>query len=177
VIISFEVVGLPKAQPRAKATIRGRHAGVYNPGTANDWKEAVKSAALRAVGLDQCFRDVGLQPLKLTIVLSLPAPKIWRTLSGKPTKKCPKPTILDWRDEGGDVAPNDGYNGHGHLSRFARTVYPDCQKPDWDNLGKSTCDALNDCGFWHDDAQCHDVHIVRWRSFDPPGAIITVETL
>ena len=86
-IISFEVVGLPKAQPRAKATIRGKHAGVYDPGTANDWKTSVKAAALAAMAGTDGFRALDLQPLKARIDISLPAPKGWRTPSGKPTKK------------------------------------------------------------------------------------------
>ena len=39
--IAFHALGIPKGQPRPKACIRGKHAGVYDPGTANSWKEAV----------------------------------------------------------------------------------------------------------------------------------------
>ena len=38
---TFEVRGVPKGQPRPRATIRGKHAGVYDPGTATNWKHAV----------------------------------------------------------------------------------------------------------------------------------------
>lgn len=181
-IISFEVVGLPKAQPRARAVNRGKRAGIYTPDTANGWKEAVKAAAIDAMRTQGCFRLGGLRPLQMTLVFSLPAPKGWRTPTGKPTKKCPDPVALNWsrvqreqvwRRYGGDYVTDN----KDRMLPTCRIVYPDCQKPDWDNLGKSTCDALNDCGFWHDDAQCHDVHVIRWRSFDPPGAIITVETI
>lgn len=41
----IRVDGIPKAQPRAKATRRGRHAGVYDPGTADGWKAIVASQA------------------------------------------------------------------------------------------------------------------------------------
>ena len=41
----FRVEGKPKAQPRVRATIRGKHAGVYDPGTASEWKAAVVAAA------------------------------------------------------------------------------------------------------------------------------------
>jgi crossover junction endodeoxyribonuclease RusA len=40
----FRVHGIPKPQPRPRATIRGRHAGVYDPGTANEWRAAVAAA-------------------------------------------------------------------------------------------------------------------------------------
>ena len=43
--IEFNAYGIPKAQPRAKACIRGKRAGVYDPGTADDWKSIVRAAA------------------------------------------------------------------------------------------------------------------------------------
>lgn len=42
--ISFFVEGDPKGQPRARACIRGKRAGVYDPGTADAWKMAVAEA-------------------------------------------------------------------------------------------------------------------------------------
>lgn len=42
---TFAVRGLPKAQPRARAVRRGAHAGVYDPGTAAEWKSLVVAAA------------------------------------------------------------------------------------------------------------------------------------
>lgn len=39
--IQFNVYGDPKAQPRMKAYSRGKHAGVYDPGTADDWKSLI----------------------------------------------------------------------------------------------------------------------------------------
>jgi Holliday junction resolvase RusA-like endonuclease len=44
-VILFEVRGIPKAQPRAKAVRRGAHAGVYDPGTADSWKARLCIAA------------------------------------------------------------------------------------------------------------------------------------
>lgn len=46
--IEFTAFGTPKGQPRPKATIRGKHAGVYDPSTANDWKDAIRFAAKEA---------------------------------------------------------------------------------------------------------------------------------
>lgn len=43
--IRFDVVGSPKAQPRARSCRRGAHAGVYDPGTADGWKALVAYAA------------------------------------------------------------------------------------------------------------------------------------
>lgn len=36
------VAGKPKGQPRPKAFSRGKHAGVYDPGTAEEWKGIVR---------------------------------------------------------------------------------------------------------------------------------------
>ena len=40
--IDFFVSGVPKAQPRVKAFVRGGHAGVYTPDSAESWKQAVR---------------------------------------------------------------------------------------------------------------------------------------
>lgn len=42
--VQLFVEGDPKGQPRARACIRGKHAGVYDPGTADAWKQAVAEA-------------------------------------------------------------------------------------------------------------------------------------
>jgi len=39
--ISFFVLGDPKGQPRPKAFVRGGRAAVYDPGTAEGWKNAI----------------------------------------------------------------------------------------------------------------------------------------
>ena len=39
--------GTPVAQPRVRAVARGKHASVYDPGTANAWKEAIVAAGER----------------------------------------------------------------------------------------------------------------------------------
>lgn len=65
--LQFTVRGIPKAQPRPKATIRkgAEHASVYDPGTADGWKLCIRAAyyelkAKRIEGpvrliLDFCF--------------------------------------------------------------------------------------------------------------------------
>lgn len=68
--VEFTAYGTPKGQPRPKATIRGKHAGVYDPGTANDWKESVRSAAMRA-WLGKKFTG----PVCLWIKCCMPRPK------------------------------------------------------------------------------------------------------
>lgn len=41
--LEFTVLGVPVGQPRVRACIRGRHAGVYDPGTADAWKAAIRA--------------------------------------------------------------------------------------------------------------------------------------
>jgi Holliday junction resolvase RusA-like endonuclease len=43
--ITFFIAGQVKGQPRPKATRRGNHAGVYDPGTADGWKLLVRHEA------------------------------------------------------------------------------------------------------------------------------------
>jgi len=43
--ITFFAAGTPKGQPRPKAFSRGKHAGVYDPGTADPWKFEISLAA------------------------------------------------------------------------------------------------------------------------------------
>lgn len=66
----FRAVGIPKGQPRAKACVRGRHAGVYDPGTANDWKTIVRNAAREK--WDGVPFDV---PVSVRISVFFPRPK------------------------------------------------------------------------------------------------------
>jgi crossover junction endodeoxyribonuclease RusA len=69
--VTFRVHGIPKGQPRARAVRRGAHAGVYDPGTANDWKSSVALAA-RQAGLG-ATPITG--PVSLSIEFYLPRPK------------------------------------------------------------------------------------------------------
>lgn len=75
--IEFTAWGVPKAQPRAKACIRGNRAGVYDPGTANDWKSIVRGAA-RAQWSGKAF--VG--PVRVLLWFYLPRPKSHFTKKG-----------------------------------------------------------------------------------------------
>jgi len=43
--ITFFAPGTPKGQPRPRACVRGKHAGMYDPGTAELWKREVAAAA------------------------------------------------------------------------------------------------------------------------------------
>ena len=69
--LRITVDGIPKGQPRARACIRGRHAGVYDPGTADDWKACVRAAAREAMGA----RSVIVDAVALTVVFAMPRPK------------------------------------------------------------------------------------------------------
>lgn len=68
--IEFNVWGIPKAQPRAKPCIRGKRAGVYDPGTANDWKSMVRAAA-REQWNGQAFAG----PVVVYVRFFMPRPK------------------------------------------------------------------------------------------------------
>jgi Holliday junction resolvase RusA-like endonuclease len=68
--LSLFIAGLPKGQPRPKACIRGRHAGVYDPGTADDWKMIVRHEVRKA------WNGVVIDgPVSLSLVFYMPRPK------------------------------------------------------------------------------------------------------
>ena len=76
-MLTFFVSGVPIAQPRVKACIRGKHAGVYDPGTANEWKNKVMSCGTTAAYRpEQSTKfEVITGPVGLTLHFYLPRPK------------------------------------------------------------------------------------------------------
>jgi len=75
--VKFTVQGIPKAQPRPRACIRGGRASVYDPGTAKSWRDAIYLAAIEESG-----RDVLHGPLSLSIWFQMPRPKSHYRKSG-----------------------------------------------------------------------------------------------
>lgn len=67
--ITVFATGIPKGQPRVKATSRGKFASVYDPGTANEWKQSVSEAFKPYHGHSYN------QPLQVEIQLFMPRPK------------------------------------------------------------------------------------------------------
>lgn len=84
--VSLFVTGEPKPQPRPRAVIRGRHAGVYDPGTANDWKRTIANA-WAAAGLAQSGPFTG--PLRLSLSFHLPRPRHHYRTSGALKESAP----------------------------------------------------------------------------------------
>ena len=62
----WRVYGMPKAQPRPRLTRRG----VYDPGTANAWKEAIK----RVLASDGYPEEPLTGPITLGLFFRLPRP-------------------------------------------------------------------------------------------------------
>lgn len=79
--LSFFASGTPKGQPRVRAFVRGRHAGVYDPGTADDWKACVMLAAKQAIAGD-AVRPVFTGPLRVDLVVVFSRPKSHFTSKG-----------------------------------------------------------------------------------------------
>lgn len=68
--LTFFVTGDPKGQPRARACRRGAFSGVYDPGTADAWKWAV-----RAVAQDAWDKAKFTGPLCLNLTFYFRRPK------------------------------------------------------------------------------------------------------
>lgn len=69
-VIHIVVPGIPKPQPRARAYARGDHAAMYDPKTANGWKNSVAAAAIPHRPAKPLTG-----PLRVDIVFYLPRPK------------------------------------------------------------------------------------------------------
>jgi len=71
--IEFTAYGTPKGQPRVRAFVRGKHAGVYDPGTAEAWKNAVRAAfpIKRDMGGEPHFTG----PVGVNLQFRFPRPK------------------------------------------------------------------------------------------------------
>lgn len=140
----------PAGQPRVKATIRGKHAGVYTPQTigsgsnkrphpAVEFRHAVTQAVWSSL-------PAGFTLIESTVRLSLMA---WFPRPASDTKKT-KPNPPLWK-----------------------TGTPDC-----DNVAKSVMDCLTDV-VWRDDALICEL-FVRKGIVEPsqqPGVEILIESL
>jgi Holliday junction resolvase RusA-like endonuclease len=84
--LSFFARGIPKGQPRVRAFVRGRHAGVYDPGTADDFKACIHLATLKAI-TSEIARPIFTGPIRCSLEFVFPRPKSHYTSKGfiKPT--------------------------------------------------------------------------------------------
>ena len=83
--LRFIAFGIPKAQPRAKAFSRGGHAGVYDPGTSNDWKTIVRNAATA-----EWDRVQFSGPVSVSLMFDLPRPQSHFRSNGELKPNAPK---------------------------------------------------------------------------------------
>ena len=82
--LDFFVAGIPKAQPRVKAFVRGGHAGVYTPDSAEAWKQAVRSNATVVAP-----ESILTGPIRVELDFFLPRPKAHLGKGGLPKPKSP----------------------------------------------------------------------------------------
>jgi Holliday junction resolvase RusA-like endonuclease len=80
--VNFRVYGTPKGQPRTKACIRGTHASVYTPTTADQWKLAVQESWREVCGHPT---DPATCAILLNIIALFPRPQ--RLLTKKSSKE------------------------------------------------------------------------------------------
>jgi Holliday junction resolvase RusA-like endonuclease len=90
--LSITIPGEPHAQGRARATVIGGHARMYDPQNSREWK-AVAQHHMR-LALDGHVPLVG--PVELTVVASFTCPKgDWRTKSPRPRRRHAKKPDAD----------------------------------------------------------------------------------
>lgn len=161
--VRFRVYGTPKGQPRPRAFVRrgavhGPRAAVYDPATADGWKEAVRNAALDAIACptpSPCAPFYSGRPIILSVEYIFPRPKShFRTGKHEGVVK--------------ENAP------HWHTS-----------KPDRNNVEKALEDALGEWPhgespvFWDDDRCVVDGRSVKRyaKEGERAGALVTIEAL
>lgn len=91
--VDFFVAGIPKAQPRVKAFVRGGHAGVYTPDSAESWKQAVRQQATA-----NAPESTVAHPVRVSLDFFLPRPKTHCKRDGSlkensPVWHCKKPDL------------------------------------------------------------------------------------
>ena len=91
--IDFFIAGIPKAQPRVKAFVRGGHAGVYTPDSAESWKQAVRLQATA-----NAPESLVENPVRVSLDFFLPRPKAHYKRDGSvksnsPVWHCKKPDL------------------------------------------------------------------------------------
>ena len=91
--IDFFVSGVPKAQPRVKAFVRGGHAGVYTPDSAESWKQSVRLQATA-----NAPESLVTAPIRIELDFFLPRPKAHHKRDGSvksnsPIWHCKKPDL------------------------------------------------------------------------------------
>ena len=82
--ISFFAAGIPKAQPRVKAFVRGGHAGIYTPDGAETWKQEVRRQAAA-----NAPESVMTGVVRVDLDFYLPRPKTHMDRHGVPKPKSP----------------------------------------------------------------------------------------
>jgi Holliday junction resolvase RusA-like endonuclease len=82
--LSFFCAGIPKAQPRVKAFVRGGHAGVYTPDGAEAWKQEVRRQAVA-----NAPESILTGPIRVELDFFLPRPKSHLGKDGLPKPKSP----------------------------------------------------------------------------------------
>lgn len=134
--MNFYINGLPVAQPRAKATIRGKHAGVYTPKTADAWKACVIHAFRLHAG-----QKIHEGAIRLVLEFDLPRPKS-HFGTGKNADKL-KPDAPKWHTQKPDAdnmakAVMDALTSAGAWTDDAQVAYTITSKR-WGLIGGCNC--------------------------------------
>jgi crossover junction endodeoxyribonuclease RusA len=123
--ITIIIAGVPKPQPRARAYKRGDHAAMYDPKTANGWKNAI---ALAAMPHRPASPLTG--PLRVDIDFFMPRPK----------------RLMRKRDPDGAIWCYDkGRNDRDNLDKAVLDTLTDIGM--WEDDGQVCCGEI--CKYFH----------------------------
>ena len=150
--INFFAPGDPKGQPRARAVMRGKRAGVYDPGTADAWKHAVADAWRAYVAPENAPQ---FRPYETAVRVTLQF-----------FMRRPKGHFRNF------ARMNPALSNSPPLKASAPLRHT--QKPDVDNLAKAVLDVLTRLGAWTDDCLVASLIVSRNWAQSSPGCSIEI---
>ena len=140
------VVGHPKGQPRARAFAKNGKVRMYDPSTAEGWKNAIAMEMVRILPASPYGVRIAANGDRVPMPVSISATFLFDRPKYLFRKSSPESRI------------------------------PYLAKPDRDNLDKAVLDALVAMRFLADDAVVFDGHLEKWyvAKGEDPGLILTI---
>ena len=115
--------GVPKGQPRAKATRRGAFVRMYTPDTADEMKDGIRLLAMHAMARGEWEHTT--RPVEVVITAHFPRPAShFRRVRGTDVLKAGQPVYHDQKPDADNVAKAvmDSVGPRERVDRVARTA-------------------------------------------------------